>query len=184
MIDFEPTAIPGAWLVRSRRMRDDRGSFARLYCRDAFASIRPGLEFVQVNHSVTRLRGTVRGMHFQHAPAAEVKLVRCIAGAVHDVVVDVRAGSPGFLRTFAVRLSADEDVALLIPEGVAHGFQALADGAALLYQHGAPYTPACEDGVRHDDPALGIAWPLPVAFVSERDRAFELVSGRTRPLWP
>jgi dTDP-4-dehydrorhamnose 3,5-epimerase len=182
MIDFEPTPIAGAWLVRSRRMRDERGSFARLYCRDAFAAIRPGLAFVQVNHSFTRLRGTLRGMHFQHPPAAEVKLVRCLSGAVHDVIVDLREGSPGFLRAFGVRLSADDDVALLIPEGVAHGFQTLADASALLYQHSAPYTPACEDGVRHDDPALGIEWPLPVSFVSERDRSFELLSGRTRPL--
>jgi dTDP-4-dehydrorhamnose 3,5-epimerase len=114
-------------------------------------------------------------MHYQRVPAAEAKLIRCVRGHVYDVAVDLRAGSPTFLRWHATELRADEPREVFIPEGFAHGFQALSDDAQLLYFHTAPWTPACEGGVRHDDPRLAIAWPLPVSAVSDRDGAHPLL---------
>lgn len=170
-----PTPLEGMWLVETTPRGDARGRLTRLFCADAFAPVRTGLRFVQVNHSVTALRGTVRGMHLQCTPQAEAKLIRCLRGSVFDVAVDLRPGSPTFGRWHGVELSEHNEREVFIPEGCAHGFQALSDGAQLLYQHTAPYTPACEAGLRHDDPELAIAWPLPVALVSERDRAHPLL---------
>ena len=165
------TTIAGVWEAVSAPHRDDRGSLTRLFCAEAFAEAAPGLRFVQVNHSITRRRGTIRGLHFQRPPAAEWKLIRCLRGQVFDVAVDLRRGSPTFGRWHAVLLTADGQRQILIPPGCAHGFQTLEDDSELLYQHSAPYTPACEGGVRHDDPRLAIAWPEPAALVSARDLA-------------
>lgn len=171
-MQFKPTSIAGLWLIETAPRGDERGSLTRLHCDQAFeAAIRPGLHFCQSNLTVTAMKGTVRGMHYQRAPALEAKLVRCLRGAVYDVVVDLRKDSPTFGRWHAALLSADNERQLFIPEGCAHGFQTLAPDVQMLYQHSAPYTPACEGGVRHDDPSLAIAWPLPIALVSERDRA-------------
>jgi dTDP-4-dehydrorhamnose 3,5-epimerase len=166
---FRQTPIAGVWQVRSTPHNDLRGSFARLYCAEAFDDLMPGLCFVQVNHSVTRRRGTLRGLHLQRAPAQEYKLVRCLRGSVFDVAADLRRGSPTYGRWVGLELNEDEPLALLIPPGVAHGFQALSDDAHLLYQHSAAHAPALEDGVRHDDPTLAVRWPLPVTLVSARD---------------
>lgn len=173
---FEATPIAGLWQVETAPHRDERGSLTRLFCADAFERVRPGLRFVQVNHSVTRKRGTIRGLHFQRAPAAEWKLIRCLRGRVFDVAVDLRAGSATFGRWHAVELSADRQCEILIPPGCAHGFQTLADECELLYQHSEAYLPGCEDGVRHDDPCLAIAWPEPEAGMSPRDRSFRAMS--------
>ena len=167
---FEPTAIDGVWQVRGTAQADERGSFTRLYCAEAFEAVLPGLRFVQINHSVTRRRGTLRGLHLQRAPSREWKLVRCLRGRVFDVAADLRRGSPGFGRWVALELSEHEPLALLIPPGVAHGFQALSDDAQLLYQHSAAHAPELEGGVRHDDPLLAIRWPLPVTLLSARDQ--------------
>ena len=168
---FEPTPIAGLWEIATAPHRDDRGSLTRLFCADAFHDAAPeGLRFVQVNHSITRRRGTVRGLHLQRPPAAEFKLIRCLRGRVFDVAVDLRPGSTTFGRWHAVELSDDNQRQVLIPPGCAHGFQTLVDDCELLYQHTAAYRPDCEDGVRHDDPGLAIAWPEPVADVSARDR--------------
>jgi len=175
---FHPTPLSGLWEIETAPRGDERGRLSRLFCRDELAAIRPGLQFVQVNLSATTHRGTVRGMHFQRGPALEAKLIRCLRGKVFDVAVDLRAGSPTFGRWHAVELSEDNDRQVFIPEGFAHGFQALTDGVELLYQHTAAYTPECEGGVRHDDPALGIAWPLPVGIVSARDRAHPLIDSQ------
>ena len=166
-----PTPLAGAYVVDTEPVGDARGRFERLFCVADWATTRPDLRFVQANLSTTTGRGTVRGMHFQRAPAAEAKLIRCVRGAVFDVAVDLRAGSPTFLRWHAVELRADDPREVFIPEGFAHGFQALTDDVQLLYFHTAPWTPACEGGLRHDDPRLAIDWPLPVAQLSERDRA-------------
>ena len=166
------TPIGGLWEVETAPHRDERGSLTRLFCADAFAVAFPDLRFVQVNHSLTRRRGTIRGLHFQRPPAAEWKLIRCLRGRVFDVAVDLREGSPTFGRWHAVLLSEDNQREILIPPGCAHGFQSLADDAELLYQHSQPYTPGCEDGVRHDDPRFGIAWPEPAAGLSPRDQGF------------
>ena len=164
------TPLRGLCIVENEPIVDARGRFERLFRETDWAAIRPGLQLAQVNLSTTARKGTVRGMHFQRAPAAEAKLIRCIRGRVHDVAVDLRAGSPTFLHWHAVELSAEQARTLFIPEGFAHGFQALSDDVQLLYLHTAPWTPAAEGGVRHDDPRLGIAWPLPVVGLSERDR--------------
>lgn len=172
---FHATPIRGLWEIETAPHRDERGSLTRVFCAEAFERVFPGLRFVQVNHSVTRGRGTIRGLHFQRAPAAEVKLIRCLRGRVFDVAVDLRAGSPTFGCWHAVELSEDNQRELLIPPGCAHGFQTLADHCELLYQHSAPYTPGCEDGVRHDDPRLAIAWPEPEAGMSPRDRGLRTI---------
>jgi dTDP-4-dehydrorhamnose 3,5-epimerase len=151
-------------------MHDARGSFTRLYCAEAFDALMPGLCFVQTNLSLTHRRGTLRGLHLQRAPAQEYKLVRCLRGRVFDVAADLRAGSPTYGRWFALELCEQQPSALLIPPGVAHGFQALSDDAMLLYQHSSAHAPALEDGVRHDDPLLAVPWPLPPQCVSARDR--------------
>ncbi len=166
---FEPTTIPGVWQVHSRPQPDTRGSFTRLYCAEAFDAIMPGLCFVQANLSVTRQRGTRRGLHLMRAPAQEYKLVRCLRGRVFDVAADLRPDSPGYGRWYAMELSEDRPVALLIPPGVAHGFQALSDDAQLLYQHSTAHVAALDEGVHHADPRLGIDWPLPVRLLSPRD---------------
>ena len=173
---FQRTPIAGLWEITTQPRGDERGRFARLFCASAFTEIgRPGLQFVQTNLSETPIRGTVRGLHFQRAPALEAKLVRCLRGAVQDVVVDLRTGSPTFGRWHAVTLSADNDRQLFIPEGCAHGFQTLTPDVQMLYQHTAAYTPSCEGGVRFDDPSLAIAWSAPIALVSERDRALPVI---------
>jgi dTDP-4-dehydrorhamnose 3,5-epimerase len=170
-MNFVATPLADLWVVRTVARHDARGSFTRLYCAEAFDAPMPGLCFVQANLSITRRLGTVRGMHLQRAPAQEYKLVRCLRGQVFDVAVDLRRGSPTFGRHFALELSEHNHCALLIPPGVAHGFQALCDDTQMLYQHSAAHAPALEHGVRHDDPQLAIAWPLPVSLVSPRDAA-------------
>jgi len=166
---FTPSPLAGAYLVDLQPHRDDRGWFARYYCKKEFEAIGQMKEWVQMNQSVSYARGTLRGMHFQYPPFRETKLVRCIGGAVYDVIVDLRQGSPTFLHSFGTELSAVNNRMLYIPEGFAHGFQTLAENSALLYHHTEFYTPGAEGGLRYDDPALGINWPLAVTVISERD---------------
>lgn len=166
---IEPTGIDGAVVVSSVRRGDARGSFARWFCEDELAPLLGASRIVQVNNSFTAEPGSVRGMHFQYPPHAEKKLIRCLAGRVFDVVLDLRAGSPTFLQWRGIELAASEDRALLIPEGCAHGFQVLEEGASLLYLHTAAYAPHAEGGVRHDDPRAAITWPLPPRNLSPRD---------------
>jgi len=169
-LDIIDTPLPGLKIVQRHPRGDTRGFLARLF--DG-ADLRAcgwtgGME--QVNHTYTAQAGTVRGMHYQLPPHAEIKLVSCIRGAVWDVAVDVRQGSPTFLQWHAERLSADNGRALLIPEGFAHGFQTLTDDVDMLYCHSAPYAPQSEAGLHFQDARLGIAWPLPFTQVSERDQ--------------
>ena len=166
---FHATPIAGLWEIETTPRGDARGSLTRLHCVEAFTQVAPDLRFVQSNLSVTAARGSVRGLHFQRAPALDAKLIRCVRGRVFDVAVDLRCGSPTFGRWHAVELAADSQRQVFIPPGCAHGFQTLEDDCALLYQHTAPYTPACEDGLRHDDPRLAIRWPLPATGLSSRD---------------
>lgn len=170
------TRLEGPALIETQRREDERGWFARVMCRKTLrAHDLPG-DFVQANHSMSRLRGTVRGLHFQRPPHAEAKLVRCVAGAIFDVIVDLRDGSPTRLAWEGFELSAGNGRMVLVPEGFAHGFQTLTDDAEVTYHVTHPYTPEAEGGLRYDDPALGIAWPLPVSMISEKDRAWPLVS--------
>ncbi|MGB6009482.1 dTDP-4-dehydrorhamnose 3,5-epimerase family protein [Castellaniella sp.] len=163
------TGIEGLRVVQRQRLGDGRGFLSRLFCAEELASAGWCKPVVQINHTWTQVQGTVRGMHFQHPPHAEMKLVTCLRGAVWDVGLDLRAGSPTFLQWRAAELSADNGRALLLPEGFAHGFQALTDDCELLYLHTAPYAAQAEDGLSATDAALSIAWPLPVALQSDRD---------------
>ncbi len=167
--------LAGMFEATVRPIQDERGRFARLFCVDALAAAHGGRSIVQVNHSMTRSVGAIRGMHFQRAPAAEGKWVRCLKGCVFDVAVDLRRGSETYLRWYGVTLDAETMNAVFIPEGCAHGFQVLEPNSELLYLHTAMYTPALEGGVRFDDPSLSIAWPLPITDVSERDRRHALI---------
>jgi dTDP-4-dehydrorhamnose 3,5-epimerase len=175
---IDATPLSGLYEVQSTTIGDARGRFTRLFCEREFASIRANLHFTQINLSETQGQGTVRGLHYQVPPAAEAKLVRCLRGRVFDVAVDLRAHSPTFLRWHALELTDDNDRAVFIPEGFAHGFQALSDEVQLLYMHTAPWTPGCEAGVRHDDPRLGIAWPRPTTAISDKDRGYPPIDER------
>jgi dTDP-4-dehydrorhamnose 3,5-epimerase len=166
------TAIAGVQVVETERVSDERGDFARLFCAADLRGVLGDRRIVQINESRTRRAGAVRGLHFQLPPHAEMKLVRCVAGRVWDVAVDVRAGSATFLQWHAVELSAQNARMLIVPEGVAHGFQVLDAPATLLYLHTASYAPQSETGLRYDDARLAIRWPLEATDVSARDRGF------------
>ena len=171
---FEPLAIDGAALVRIEPNHDARGFFARAFCVDEFSAAGLPTQLVQASVSYNERAATVRGMHFQRPPHAEMKMVRCLRGRVWDVAVDLRAGSPTFLQWHAEELAQDDSQMLVIPEGFAHGFQALEPDSELLYLHTAFYHPSSEGGLRHDDPRLAIAWPLPPQDLSPRDLAHPL----------
>ncbi len=158
---FTTTPIPGVWLVEMERSEDDRGWFARSWCAGEFVAHGLNTAFSQSSASFNRRRGTLRGMHYQVAPHAEAKLVRCTRGAMYDAALDLRPNSPTFCKWFAAELTADNGRALYIPEGCAHGFQTLADDTEVLYQIAGEYHPASGRGVRWNDAAFGIQWPLP-----------------------
>lgn len=167
---FDPLGDSDARLVHVDGITDDRGSFYRTWCADSFA--RAGIDFtpIQGNISRTRQRYTVRGMHFQRPPHADAKIVRCTAGRIHDVIVDLRVDSPALGQAYATELTAIDCVMLFVPAGFAHGFQTLTDDVDVEYLMGERYLPDFYDGFRHDDPCAGITWPHPVSIVSERDR--------------
>ena len=169
-MQFLDTDLAGLMWVTLDVRQDARGAFARLFCQREMASAGLPTGFVQVNHSHTARRGSVRGLHFQHPPATETKVIRCIRGAVWDVAVDLRAGSPTFLQWRAFELRADAPRMVVIPDGFAHGFQTLTDDAELLYFHSAFYAPEHEGGFHAQDGTLGIDWPLPIAQQSDRDQ--------------
>lgn len=176
------TPLSGLHTVRSESRVDPRGAFTRLFCAQELSPLLDTRHVVQINHSLTRRRGTLRGLHFQRAPWAEMKFVRCLAGKVWDVAVDLRTDSPTFLRWHAEELSPEAGLTMVIPEGFAHGFQALADDSELLYLHTAPYEPTSEAGLRYDDPFLAIAWPEPLTELSDRDRSHPLLRAGDDPL--
>ncbi|KIF81397.1 dTDP-4-dehydrorhamnose 3,5-epimerase family protein [Noviherbaspirillum autotrophicum] len=173
---FIDTLLTGLKIVERQRIGDTRGFLSRLLCTEELAAAGWEKPVVQINHTYTAREGTVRGMHFQHAPHSEMKLVSCLHGAVWDVAVDLRADSDTFLQWHAERLSAENNRALLIPEGFAHGFQALTDDVELLYCHSAAYAPESEVGLNPLDARLAIAWPLPVTELSARDAAHPPIS--------
>ncbi len=177
---IQPTPIPSLMLVETTPHADDRGAFARLYCEHALQSLIGTRRIVQINNSRTTAIGAVRGLHYQYPPYAEMKLVRCLKGRVWDVTVDLRHDSPTFLRWHAEELTPDNALMVVIPEGFAHGFQVLEQDSELLYLHTAFYKPESEGGLRHDDPQLGIAWPLPVTDISARDSSHAYVDSSFR----
>jgi dTDP-4-dehydrorhamnose 3,5-epimerase len=166
---FTPTPLPGSFEIQITPVKDERGWFARTYCANEFKKIGHSGEWVQMNHSHTSMKGTVRGMHYQLPPFKEIKLVRCIRGSVYDVIVDIRRGSPTFLTWHGIVLSEEKMNMLYIPAGFAHGFQTLSDNCELIYQHSEFYTPQSEGGIKFNDPLLKLTWPLDVTTLSNRD---------------
>ncbi len=169
---FTKTALSGATIVDIERREDARGYFGRTYCEREFEANGLPTGMVQTNMSLTRRAGTLRGMHYQMAPNAEDKLVRCVQGAIWDAIVDIRPESPTYCQWIGVELSEANGRMLLVPKGFAHGFVTLTDDAAVTYQVSAFYSPQSERGARHDDPAFGIAWPVPVIDMSDKDRSW------------
>jgi dTDP-4-dehydrorhamnose 3,5-epimerase len=166
---FTETKLPGAYIIDLELREDSRGAFARTFCAKEFEA--HGLKPIvaQCNLSYNYKAGTIRGMHYQVAPACETKLVRCTKGAIYDVIIDLRPGSPTYMQHIGVELTADNHRALYVPELFAHGYLALTDGAEVFYQVGEFYTPGYERGIRYDDPAFEIAWPIPITVISDKD---------------
>ena len=169
---FTETAVRGAWILDLDRFEDERGFFARTWCHREFGERGLETDVAQTNLSFTARRGTLRGMHYQRAPHEEVKIVRCVRGAIHDVIVDIRHSSDTCGRHAAVELTAENRRALYIPHGVAHGFQSLVDDTEVLYQMSTFYEPAAGAGVRWNDPTFGIVWPIAEPFMNERDASY------------
>jgi dTDP-4-dehydrorhamnose 3,5-epimerase len=172
---FQESEVAGAWVIDPSPHEDARGRFMRAWCRQEFAD--HGIDFtpVQANMGFSIHRGTIRGLHYQVAPALEAKLVRCTSGAIFDVVVDLRPGSPTYRAWYGAILTAENGRMLYVPEGCAHGCQSTADGTEIYYMTSAVYSPKDARGARYDDPAFGIRWPLPVTSISDQDRNWPLV---------
>lgn len=176
---FHETRLEGVWIIETTPFSDERGSFARTFCEEEFG--KHGLETRFVQHSCSRSTraGTLRGLHFQRVPFWETKLVSCLSGAIWDVVVDLRRGSPTFLQSLAIELTSDNDYQLYVPKGFAHGFQTLSDNVVVSYLISQFYRPDASTGLRFDDPALGISLPFVPTVVSQRDRSWPLVEQGT-----
>ncbi|MEP7290287.1 MAG: dTDP-4-dehydrorhamnose 3,5-epimerase [Chloroflexota bacterium] len=172
---FTETELPGAFMIDLELRSDARGFFARAFCIDEFGRQGLSTTIVQANISYNVAKGTLRGMHYQLEPAGETKLVRCISGAIYDVIVDLRPESPTYLQHVGVTLSAENRRALYVPKMFAHGYLTLTEGAEVLYQVDAFYAQPYERGLRYDDPALGIVWPEAVTTISEKDQAWALL---------
>lgn len=169
------TPLSGLKVVQRKVTKDHRGFFSRLYCDEEFRAFGVDKSIVQVNHSLTRKIGAVRGLHFQYPPHAEIKLVNCLKGEIWDVAVDLRSGSPTYLQWYGEILSATNNKSLLIPEGFAHGFQALSEDCELIYFHTAAYQAEAEGALNVEDPQLNIEWPLAIADLSQRDRSHPFI---------
>ena len=167
---FTETKLKGAFVLEPERREDNRGFFARTFCQKEFEAHGLNPLVVQCNIAYNKKRGTLRGMHFQNPPFQEAKLVRCTRGAILDVVLDLRAGSPTFKQWVSAELNEDNHKMLYVPEGFAHGYQTLSETAEVIYQVSQFYAPESASGVRHDDPAFGIKWPLEVAAISDLDK--------------
>lgn len=183
-VKIYPTPLTDLILIETSSTKDERGQFTRVFCESDFSKIRSQLNWTQINLSKTSRKGTVRGMHFQHPPAAEAKLVRCLRGHIFDVAIDLRADSPTFLKWYGTELSENKSTQIFIPEGFAHGFQTLTDDAELLYMHTVAWNPGCEGQVRYDDPRVQIKWPLTVAQISVKDQNAPLLAANFAGLKP
>jgi dTDP-4-dehydrorhamnose 3,5-epimerase len=173
--DFITTPLSGLKLVQRKAIEDSRGFLSRFYCAEEFAENGINRSIVQINHTLTRKKGAVRGLHFQYPPYAETKLVSCLRGEIWDVALDLRSNSATFLQWYGEILSAANRKSMLIPEGFAHGFQTLTEDCELIYLHTAAYHPEAEGALNVTDPKLGIAWPLTITEISEKDRNHKLI---------
>ncbi len=171
---FEPTKVAGAHLIQLEKREDDRGFFARFFCQDEFLAHGLETSFCQINNSLSRTRGTLRGLHYQLPPAAEVKVVRCLSGALYDVVLDLRPSSPTFRSWFGAELTAENRAMMYVPRGCAHGFITLEPDTEALYLVSDKYNPNSERGIRFSDPAFSVAWPTTPAEISDKDQSWPL----------
>ena len=173
---FIETELKGAYIIEPERLEDERGFFARTFCQKEFEAqgLNPGLVQCSISHN--KRKGTIRGMHYQVAPMAETRLVRCTKGAIYDVIIDLRTGSPTYCQSLAEDLDSENSRMIYIPEGFAHGFQTLEDDTEVFYQMSEFYSPEHARGVRWDDPAFGIRWPLDMKIISKKDKNYPLMS--------
>lgn len=175
---FRETTLPGAFVIEPERIGDHRGFFGRIWCKNEFGQRGLRTEMAQANVGFSFRQGTLRGLHFQKAPHAEVKIVRCTRGAIFDVIVDLRPGSPSFTRWFGVQLDEENRRMIYVPEGFAQGYITLAENTEIYYHTSEFYDPSLASGIRYDDPAFGIVWPTEVTVISEQDRRWPDFSGR------
>jgi dTDP-4-dehydrorhamnose 3,5-epimerase len=175
---FQPTRLKDVRLIHSDPVGDDRGFFARTFCAEEFAEAGLATLFIQQSFSHTVRSGSLRGMHFQRPPHEEIKLIRCLAGAIYDVLVDIRPSSPTYMQWEAHELTAGNGLQLYVPTGFAHGFQTLAPATEVGYMMTTSYTPHAADGIRYDDPAFGIVWPLAVTDISAKDLSWSAYQPR------
>lgn len=180
---FHKTTLQDACLIEPEKRGDERGFFARTFCTDEFAAHGLITTYVQQNTSFSRHKGTLRGLHFQRGAAAEAKLIRCLRGAILDVIVDLRGASPTYLKSEAFELSADNRRHLYVPPGFAHSFQTLTDDVEVSYLVSSPYTPAAEGGLRYNDPLLALNWPLPVSVISDKDAQWPYLQPNAEPVF-
>lgn len=174
--DFQPTSLTGLWIVQRKPVADQRGFFCRFFCAEEFQAAGLKKPIVQINHTHTMKKGAVRGLHYQYPPYTECKIVSCLRGAVLDVAVDIRKGSPTFLCWYGEVLSAANQKSLLIPEGFAHGFQTLTENCELIYLHSVPFYEHSEGAINIADPKIGIVWPMPITDISDRDHHHPLIT--------
>lgn len=174
---FEPTPLKDVWVISLKKLGDDRGYFARAFCRKEFEEHGINPTIVQCNTSFNKDAGTLRGMHYQVDPAPETKMVRCIRGSLYDVIIDMREDSPSYLQHFGIELTPDNGKMLFVPDNFAHGFLTLEPDTQAFYMVGGYYAPECERGLRYNDPAFGIEWPGPINIISEKDTSWPLLEG-------
>ena len=173
---IKQTPLQDAFIIEPEPLFDNRGMFSRVFCQHELQNILRGKNVVQINHSLTRQKGAIRGMHFQHSPKAEIKMVKYLRGSVFDVIIDLRRNSPTLLQWHGETLTAENMKMMYIPEGFAHGFQTLEENCELLYFHTEFYSPEYEGGVRYNDPKIGINWPLEVTELSVKDKKYPLLT--------
>jgi len=181
-MDFEELEIPGAFKIKLKGFSDDRGFFARTFCKKEFQSIIGDVNLVQINHSMTSTKGTIRGMHFQKPPHMEDKLIRVVKGEIYDVLVDLRAGSPTFLKWAPILLSEENMDMVYIPKGCAHGFQSLTDDVIMIYHHTEYYMPNFDSGVLYNDSKINIEWPEPPTVISDKDKSYPKIDSSFKGL--
>lgn len=179
---FKETDLNGQYIIDLESIQDERGEFQRIFCRDEFNKINHKKDIVQINHSLTKQKGTIRGLHFQYPPKAEIKIITCLRGMIFDVALDLRRDSPTLLKWWGEILSADNKKMIFIPEGFAHGFQTLEENSELLYFHTEFYSPEHEGGIRYNDSKANIKWPIEITMVSNRDKQFKLLNEKFQGL--
>ena len=176
-MNFFKTKLKGLFVIEPELYEDKRGNFYRVFCQNELKQIGYNNSIVQINQSFNKKKGTIRGMHFQYPPMAEIKIVRCTAGSIFDVAIDLRANSPTYLQWYSEILSTENKKMICIPEGFAHGFQTLEDNIEIIYLHTEFYSSELESAVRYDDPKFNISWPLELTVISERDKNHPLING-------